>query len=135
MVPKKSLGKGKDKPSGAANPVVKEGWRASKCSNFHLLGLVEEKLLQPREVVQWRKALGGAPPHEGPNKTVMFQSYILRGLEIPTSDFFRDLLHHWGIQAHHLTPNSILHIYVFVHFWKPILGSNRISISSNTFSI
>ena len=39
-----------------------------------------------------------------------------------TSDFFRGLLHHWGIQVHHLTPNSILHISIFVHLCEAFLG-------------
>ena len=88
MVPKKSLGKGRDKASGATNLTEKEGWRANKCSDLHLLSLVEEKLLQPREIVHWHKALGDAPPRKGLNETIMFQSYILHGLEIPTSNFF-----------------------------------------------
>jgi len=85
MATKKALGKGKEKPSGASSPVEKEGWRASKCSDFHLLGLVEEKLLQPCEVVYWCKALGDASPRKGPQETIIFQSYILHGLGIPTS--------------------------------------------------
>jgi len=80
MVPKRVQGKGK--AGGAAEPVEMDGWRASKCSDFHLLGLVEESLLQPREVVHWRKALGDAPPHEGTNETIFFHSHVLRGLGI-----------------------------------------------------
>ena len=90
--------------------------------DFHLLGLVEEKLLQPREVVQWRKSLGDAPPREGPQETVAFQSHILRGFGVPTPDFFRGLLYHWRIQAHHLTPNSILHILIVVHLCEAYMG-------------
>jgi hypothetical protein len=89
---------------------------------FHLLGLVEEKILQGQEIVQWRKALGDAPPREGSQETIVFKDFILRGFGIPTSDFFRGLLFHWGIQAHHLTPNSILHISMFVHLCEAYLG-------------
>ena len=90
MAPKKIQGKA----SGAAEPVEKVGWKGSKCSDFHLLGLVEENLLQPRELIHWWKSPGDAPPHEGTNETVIFHSHVLRGLGIPTSDFFRGLLHH-----------------------------------------
>jgi len=34
-------------------------------------------------------------------------------------------LYHWGIQAHHLTPNSILHISIFVHLCEAFLGIER----------
>ena len=40
----------------------------------------------------------------------------------PVSDFFRGLLHYWGVQVHHLTPNSILHISIFVHLCEAFLG-------------
>jgi hypothetical protein len=53
---------------------------------------------------------------------MIFQSHVLRGLGIPTFDFFRGLLHHWAIQAHHLTPNSIRHISIFVHLCEAFLG-------------
>ena len=36
--------------------------------------------------------------------------------------FFRGLLHHWEIQAHHLTPNSILYISIFVHLCEAYIG-------------
>ena len=32
------------------------------------------------------------------------------------------ILQHWGIQLHHLTPNSILHISIFVHLCEIFLG-------------
>ena len=44
------------------------------------------------------------------------------GLAVPTSNFFRGLLHFWGIQLHHLTPNSILHIAIFTHLCQAFLG-------------
>ena len=38
-------------------------------------------------------------------------------LAISSAAFFN-----WGIQAHHLTPNSILHIAIFVHLCVAFLG-------------
>ena len=51
-----------------------------------------------------------------------FTSFVERRFGISTSNFFRGLLFHWGIQAHHLTPNSILYISIFVHLCKAFLG-------------
>jgi len=56
------------------------------------------------------------------NESVVFHPHVLRGLDFPISNFFRGLLHHWGIQVHHLTPNSILHISIFVHLCEAFLG-------------
>ena len=41
---------------------------------------------------------------------------------IPVCDFLRGLLFFWGIQLHHLTPTSILHISIFVHLCEAFLG-------------
>ena len=66
--------------------------------------------------------LKGSFPREEANESVVFLPYVLRGLGFPISDFFRGLLHHWGVQVHHFTPNSILHISIFVHLWEAFLG-------------
>jgi hypothetical protein len=47
--------------------------------------------------VHWQKALGEVQPHEYPNETVVFAVFIECGFAIPSSDFFRGLLFHWGI--------------------------------------
>ena len=78
--------------------------------------------MQPREKMQWRRAIGDVPPREESQEIVTFLSFVLRGFAIPASDFFRDLLHYWGVQVHHLTPNSNLHISMFVHLCEAYLG-------------
>ena len=41
---------------------------------------------------------------------------------LPSSNFFSGLLHYYGIQLHHLTPNSFGHMSVFVHLSEAFLG-------------
>jgi hypothetical protein len=53
---------------------------------------------------------------------VQFQHFDERGLALPTSYFYHGLLLHYGVQLHHLNPNSILHIDIFVHFCEAFLG-------------
>ena len=105
-----------------AGGVEVHGWKSSKCSDSHLLNLVEKHLLQPRSVIRWRGSAGESFPHEEGNESVVFLPHVLRGLGFPVFDFFRGLLFHWGVQVHHLTPNSILHISIFVHLCKAFLG-------------
>ena len=69
-----------------------------------------------------RSFVGESSPREKTSESVVFHPHVLRGLEFPISDFFQGLLHHWGIQVHHLTPNSILHILIFVHLCEAFLG-------------
>ena len=65
---------------------------------------------------------GGSFPHEGGNESVIFLPHVLHGLGFPIFYFFRGLLYHWGVQVHHLTPNSILHISIFVRLCEAFLG-------------
>ena len=124
MAPQRSARRGKEGEAGGYATETHE-WKSSKCSDFDLLGLVEEHLLQSRNMVHWRRSDGESPPHEGLNESVVFHPHVLQGLGFPISDFFRGLLHHWGVQVHHLTPNSILHILIFVHLCEAFLGIER----------
>ena len=121
MAPKKSAAKGKVGDTAGAEAEV-HGWKSSKYTDSHLLSLVESHLLQPRNVFHWRHSDGESFPHEEGNEFVVFLPHVLRGLGFPVFDFFRGLLHHWGVQVHHLTPNSILHISIFVHLCEAFLG-------------
>jgi hypothetical protein len=94
----------------------------NKCSEAGLKMLVDECFLQPKEVIQWRPATGDNTPYERAEEIVLFQYFVKCGLALSTSDFFRGLLFHYGIQLHHLNPNSILHITIFVHFCEAFLG-------------
>ena len=121
MAPKKSAAKGKASSAAEDGAEVQE-WKSSKCTDSHLLKLVESHLLQPQNMIHWRRSGGKFFSHEGGNKSVVFLPHVLWGLGFPISDFFRGLLHHWGVQVHHLTPNSILHISIFVHLCEAFLG-------------
>ena len=59
---------------------------------------------------------------EGTLETVVFRDFVERGLALPVSEFFYALLQFWGIQLHHLTPQSILHLSIFTHFCEAFLG-------------
>ena len=59
---------------------------------------------------------------EGTGELVLFQHLVERNLALPASDFFQGLLRFYGIQIHHLNPNSILHVSIFVHFYEAFLG-------------
>ena len=59
---------------------------------------------------------------EGTLETVMFRDFVECGLTLPVSEFFYRLLQFWGIQLHHLTPQSILHLSIFTHFCEAFLG-------------
>jgi hypothetical protein len=53
---------------------------------------------------------------------VMFLAFLLRGLSFPAHEFLRGLLFVYGVQLHHLTTNSILHIACFITLCELFLG-------------
>jgi hypothetical protein len=55
MVGKKGVSKGKEKESKPAT-TAGDGWRTSNCSKTDLQTIVDECLLQPKEIIQWRSA-------------------------------------------------------------------------------
>ena len=118
MAPKKSS-KGK---GAATEPAHEEGWNTSKCSESNLETLVSAGLLVPRFAVQWHPALGKDHPYKNMGEIVAFAPYLEWGLEFPCSFFFYGLLRYYRIQLHHLTPNSLVHISIFVHLCEAFLG-------------
>jgi hypothetical protein len=56
------------------------------------------------------------------DERVCFVSFLLRGVGFPIHPFLRGLLEFYGLQLHHLTPNSILHIAGFVALCEMYLG-------------
>ena len=92
MASKKSKHQGSEKEA-----TITDGWRKSKLSESTISSLVSHRLLRPRSVVQWFSAEGHARPYERVVETVMFKSFVERGLAIPVCDFLRGLLFFWGI--------------------------------------
>ena len=43
-------------------------------------------------------------------------------MALPASNFFHGLLYYYGLELHHLTPESIAHIAIFVHLCEAFLG-------------
>ena len=54
--------------------------------------------------------------------TVMFLAYLFRGLSLPAHEFLRYLLLHYGLQLWQLTPNSLLHLSIFITICEAFLG-------------
>ncbi|KAK1677023.1 hypothetical protein QYE76_037871 [Lolium multiflorum] len=80
--------------------------------------------------------------------TVMFLSFLYRGLSLPAHEFLHRLLRVYEIQLWQLTPNSILHLAIFItlceaflgikpHFglWKKIFFVKRYNCSGGSFVI
>jgi len=99
-----------------------DGWKKSKLSEAAISSLVSRHHLQSKILIQWQSAEGHGRPFEKPSEIVLFKAFVERGLAIPACNFLRGLLFFWGVQLHHLSPDSILHIAIFVQLCETFLG-------------
>ncbi|KAK1617932.1 hypothetical protein QYE76_023449 [Lolium multiflorum] len=63
-------------------------------------------------------------PTPGIGFRVTFIDHLIRGLSAPIHEFLRGLLFVYGLQLHQLTPNSILHISIFITLCECFLGTH-----------
>jgi hypothetical protein len=91
-------------------------------SEADLLHLVETGVLPPKELCSWRIWRGATIPMEDTHVAVIFVPFLIRGLALLASPFFRGLLDFYALNLTHLNPNSILQIVVFVHLCEAFLG-------------
>jgi hypothetical protein len=86
------------------------------------MNLVSEGLLQEKSLVNWRPSFRELLPMENMDEIISFYHFSERGLALPSCSFFRGLLYFYGLELHHLNPNSICHIAIFIHFCEAFLG-------------
>ena len=61
-------------------------------------------------------------PTPDTHEVMVFSHFFYGGFALPTSKFFRGILNFYGINLHHLNPNSIVHIANFIHACEAFLG-------------
>jgi hypothetical protein len=98
------------------------GNHMSEISESDLLHLVETGVLPPKELCSWLLWCGVTVPTEGTHETVVFVSFLIRGLALLVSPFFYGLLDFYDLNLTHLNPSSILQVAIFVHLCEAFLG-------------
>jgi hypothetical protein len=94
----------------------------SVISEFDLLRLVDAGVLPPKELCSWRICRGVTVPTEDTHESIVYVPFLIRGLALPVSPFFRGLLDFYNLNLTHLNPNSILQISIFIHLCEAFLG-------------
>jgi hypothetical protein len=103
----------------------RDPWPFSTVTASDLEGLVGEGLLRPltdEQRPEWIPPVGGAAPSPPPGYIVSFVSFHERGFGVPASRFMRAILHHYGVELHNLSPNSISQAAIFVAVCEGYLG-------------
>ena len=78
--------------------------------------------LIPEDEASVRSPGADARPNPPAGFRIMFVSFLYRGLSLPAHEFLRCLLFTYGIQLWQLTPNSILHLALFITLCECYLG-------------
>ncbi|KAK1620965.1 hypothetical protein QYE76_026482 [Lolium multiflorum] len=95
-------------------------WERSKISNQDINMLKRLGLTKEEGAIRFPSEESyPSPPME---YRVSFVDHLIRGLSTPIHDFLRGLLFVYGIQLHQLTPNSILHVAIFITLCECFLG-------------
>ncbi|KAK1631530.1 hypothetical protein QYE76_005845 [Lolium multiflorum] len=113
---------GKKKGASASEAAkVSRDWSASAISNRDINKLRSLGFISASEDdIRLPGAVSRPKPPKG--FTVMFSAFLFRGLSLPAHEFLRSLLYFYGIQLWQLTPNSILHLSIFVAVCEAFLG-------------
>jgi hypothetical protein len=75
-----------------------------------------------RSSVPGGSAVGSSFRQKTPTNPSFTFPFLIRGLALPISPFFRGLLDFYHLNLTHLNPNSILQVFVFVHLYEAFLG-------------
>ncbi|KAK1666835.1 hypothetical protein QYE76_054994 [Lolium multiflorum] len=95
-------------------------WERSKISNQDTNMLKRLGLMKKEDAIRFPSE--ESYPNPPMEYRVSFVDHLIRGLSPPIHDFLRGLLFVYGIQLHQLTPNSILHISIFITLCECFLG-------------
>ncbi|KAK1551519.1 hypothetical protein QYE76_000012 [Lolium multiflorum] len=92
-----------------------KGWGKSKVTKEALIPYVAAGIIPEFKRERWRvPAANEVEPLPRPGEFVLFLSFLDRGLALPTSDFFRQLLSFYNIKVSDLGPHSVQQIAQFV---------------------
>jgi hypothetical protein len=98
------------------------GNHISVISESDLLHLVDVGVLPLKELCSWRICRGVTVPTEDTHEFVVYVPFLICGLALPVSPFFRGLLDFYDLNLTHLNPNSILQVSIFIHLCEAYLG-------------
>jgi hypothetical protein len=89
-------------------------------SESDLLHLVSIGVLPPKELCSWRICRGVTVLTEDTHESVIYVPFLIRGLALPISPFFRGLLDFYRLNLTHLNPSSILQVSIFCPFMRSL---------------
>jgi hypothetical protein len=81
-----------------------------------------EGTMAPQAESGWRTDFKAPVPVPNPSENVMLKSHVERGLSMPPSLSFTNLLNFYGLQLHHISPNSLVSVAGYAALCEGYLG-------------
>jgi hypothetical protein len=99
-------------------------WYWAKChvKYAHVQVLENEGTVDPQAESHWRTDFKAPVPAPNSTEIVMLKFHMERGLSMPPSSFFTNLLKFYGLQLHHIAPNNLVSIAGYAALCEGYLG-------------
>jgi hypothetical protein len=97
-------------------------WQKSHVRDAHVQALEDEGFVALQAESRWRTDFKAPMPAPNSSEIVMLKSHVERGLSMPPSSFFTNLLKFYGLQLHHIAPNSLVSVAGYAALCEGYLG-------------
>jgi hypothetical protein len=84
--------------------------------------LEDEGTVAAQAESHWRTDFKALVPTPNSTEIVMLKSHVERGLSMSPSSFFTNLLKFYGLQLHHIAPNSLVSVAGYTALCEGFLG-------------
>ena len=124
MAPKsaaKGKADGKKKKKKTA-PHTSGQWIPCTLRDYDLRAMEKEGLIAPRNESFWRVNPKETRLDLEPTEIVMMKSHVERGLSLPPSNFFSEVMTFYAVNPQHLPPNAIMTLSGFQALHEGYLG-------------
>jgi hypothetical protein len=111
-------------------------WQKSNVKDPDIQTMEGEGTVAPQAESLWRTDFKAPVPSPNPSEIMMLKSHVERGLSMPPSLFFTNLLKFYGLQLHHISPNSLVSVAGYAALCEGYLGIRpRVDLFQLFFSV
>jgi hypothetical protein len=111
-------------------------WQKSHVKDSDVQAMEGEGTVAPQAESGWRTDFKAPVPIPNPSEIVMPKSHVERGLSMPPSLFFTNLLKFYELQLHHISPNSLVFVVGYAALCEGYLGIRpRVDLFQLFFSV
>jgi hypothetical protein len=97
-------------------------WAKCHVKDAHVQALENEGTVAPQAESHWRTDFKAPVPAPNSTEIMMLKSHVERGISMPPSSFFTNFLKFYGLQLHHIAPNSLVSVAGYAALCEGFLG-------------